>query len=292
MRPGISATVTPPSDRGKLVGMSIALPRLGFEDACIALQELGLEAIEVFLGQIGPGVMALPVNEAHARAVAETAHGHGLVVSTLNVVGDVTFDPFTNSRAANSTTDALASHLRLGEAMGSPRVLIWEGRVADRAAVPAAISTLIQIIERARDLSHLPEPPEISVELHPYTFAFEHDAVLELGTALAQIGAGLCLDFCHFGVALGRDFHLRLTEELMATVNHVHFADSDCRTPDFHFPPGDGILDFTAIGERLRSRDVTISWDLFSWLAPRDAMKRTFGRYQAFVAEFGPYGRT
>jgi hypothetical protein len=44
----------------------------------------------------------------------------GLIVSTLNVVGDITFDPFGGPEALATTIEGLASHMRWAAAMAAP----------------------------------------------------------------------------------------------------------------------------------------------------------------------------
>src|SRR5262249_40200167 len=163
-----------------------------------------------------PGV---PVFKAHAAAVGDVVRRAGLVVSTLNVVGDSTFDPFGGSAALATTIDGLAAHMRWATAMGSPRVLIWEGRVAREEDVDTACATLAKVIEAAGQRSGLSEPPAVSCELHPFTFGLKFRALPELAGALRGVGAGICFDFCHFGVALGREMLDHLDDTVVAAID-------------------------------------------------------------------------
>ena len=128
--------------------------------------------------------------------------------------------------------------MRWAAAMGAPRVLIWEGRVARREDVDAACGTLAQAIEAAGQRSGLADPPPVSCELHPFTFALKYRALPELATALRSVGAGICFDFCHFGVALGRDLLAHLDDDVVEAIDHVHFSDTDTKTSELHFPLG------------------------------------------------------
>src|SRR5262245_37759311 len=129
---------TPPPDHGKLIGMSLLAGRDDIETAAAAVKALGFEGMEVHVTQIGSGLPGVPVHEAHAAAVGDVLRQAGLVVSTLNVVGDATFNPFGGADALATTIDGLATHLRWGAALGAPRVLIWEGRLDRRDDVEAA----------------------------------------------------------------------------------------------------------------------------------------------------------
>jgi sugar phosphate isomerase/epimerase len=258
-------------DHGLRIGMSVVLLRDDLETSAATIAGLGFQAMEVHSSHLGPGLPGVTIYERHAEAAGELIRRQGLVVSTLNVVGDASFDPFGGPDALERTVAGMATHLRWAEAMGAPRILIWEGRVADPAAVSGACHTLREVIERARERAGLAEPPGISAELHPYTFGLQHRVLSELAATLASVGAGMCFDFCHFGVALGMDLLDSITDDVLAAINHVHYSDTDLRTSELHFPPGDGVLDLDAIGARLASRQIATSWDLFGWPSPRDA---------------------
>ena len=275
-------TAAPP-DHGKLVGMSLMASRDDVETAAATVKELGFDAMEVHAVHLGPNLPGVPVFEAHAAAVGDVVRRAGLIVSTLNVVGDATFDPFGGEAALAATVDGLATHMRWAAAMGAPRILIWEGRVAKRGDVDGACTTLARAIETAARRSGLSDPPPVSCELHPFTFALKHRAVPPLARALRSIGAGICFDFCHFGVALGRDILAFIDDEVLAAIDHIHYSDTDTKTSELHFPPGEGVLDLDAIGARLAGKPIAASWDLFGWPGPRHAVHARMSAYTSFV---------
>jgi sugar phosphate isomerase/epimerase len=168
--------------------------------------------------------------------------------------------------------------------MGAPRVLCWDGRGDARDAPQLLADCVSSALER----SGLDDPPAVSVELHPFTFALAQRVVPEVAEALRAAGAGICLDFCHFGVALGPTFGDELTADVLSAVNHVHFSDSDCTSSELHFPLGEGVLDLDALDARLDGLDVALAWDLFGWPAPRDAIRRTLPVYARYVRERTP----
>jgi sugar phosphate isomerase/epimerase len=270
-------------DHGKLIGMSLMAGRDDIEVAGAMVKELGFEGMEVHGNQIGPSLPGVPVFEAHAAAVGDVVRRAGLIVSSLNVVGDSSFDPFGGPTALATTVEGLAAHMRWAAAMGAPRVLIWEGRVAKREDLDAACKTLANVIDNARRRSGLSDPPSVSCELHPFTFALKYRALPELATALRSVGAGICFDFCHFGVALGGDLFALLAEDVVDTIDHIHFSDTDGRTSELHFPPGEGMLDLAAIGERIAGKPIAASWDLFGWPGPRYAVSAHMDAYRGFV---------
>lgn len=280
-------------DHGKLIGMSLIAGRDDIETAAATVKELGFDGMEVHAHHLGPGLPGVPVFEAHSAAVGDVLRNAGLIVSTLNVVGDVTFDPFGGPDALETTIDGLAMHMRWAAAMGAPRVLIWEGRVAKREDVDDACKTLMQAIEAATGRSQLQDPPPISCELHPFTFALKHRTLPQLAAALTSVGAGICFDFCHFGVALGRGLIDYLDDDVVAAIDHVHYSDTDTKTSELHFPPGDGVLDLDAIGARIAGKPIALSWDLFGWPGPRRVVRERLDVYRGFVerhaATVGPH---
>jgi sugar phosphate isomerase/epimerase len=273
----------PAPDHGKLIGMSLIAGREDIETAAVTVKELGFDGMEIHASQLGPGLPGVPVFEAHAAAAGDVVRRAGLVVSTLNVVGDVTFNPFGDADALTATIEGLAAHMRWAAAMGAPRVLIWEGRVENRAEVDEACRTLAQAIESATERSRLKEPPPVSIELHPFTFALKHKSIGKLAAALKPVGAGICFDYCHFGVALGRDLLPHLTDDVVDAIDHVHYSDTDTKTSELHFPPGEGVLDLEAIGSRLAGKAIALSWDLFGWPAARYAARARMDVYRSFV---------
>lgn len=275
--------MSPAPDTGLRIGMSVVLMRDDLETATTTILGLGFDAIEVHLDHLGPGMPGVPIFERHAEAAGELVRRHGLRVGTLNAVADPSFDPFGGSEAFEATARALALQLRLAAAMGSPRLLIYEGRLAEADELPRASDTLARCIDQARQVSGLADPPVISVECHPFTWALAHRRLPQLARALASVGSGICLDFCHFAVALGPDFMAEIDDEVLGAINHVHFADSDAATPELHFPPGLGVLDLEAIARKLAGRGLAIAWDLFGWPGPRTAIRATMPAYAAFV---------
>ena len=262
--------------------MSVTLLRDDLETAATTLAAAGFAAIEVHLSHLGPGLPSSPISEGHAAAVGEMLRRRGLVVSTLNAVADETFDPFGGPAAMEATVDALALQLRLAHAMGSPRLLIWEG-VADAAAVDKAPELLARCLDRARTRSGVVDPPAFSVECHPFTWGLEFHRLPELALLLGGVGSGICLDFCHFALGLGPRFIEALDPETLAAVNHLHYADTDAITPQLHFPPGRGVLDFDRIAKHLRGRGLAAAWDLFGWPGPRETVAKYLGDYSSFV---------
>jgi len=272
-------------DAGLLIGMTVPFARLDLEAAATELLTLGFEAVEVHTLQLGPGLPGVPVHERHAAAAGDGLRAASLPPVTLNAAGAPGFEPLGDEAAREQAIETLARELRLASALGAIRVICWDGRAGDPGQAASAPERLAAVIDAARRRSGLSDPPVVSVELHPFTFALAHGLVRETGAALREAGAGICLDFCHFGVALGRRFGDELDEDVLAAVNHVHLADSDCISSELHLPLGEGVLDLPGLTARFAGRGVALAWDLFSWPLPRAGLRAGFERYRELVLE-------
>lgn len=268
-------------DKGALIAMSVVLPRLDLEEAALTLQGLGFSWVEAHYAQMESPART-PMSEAAARVARDELGRQGVRIASFNAVGRPEFAPHEGPGAMSSSASCLAQDLRWASAMGAQRVLIWDGCPSDDD-LKQAPAVLRRCIEEAHERAELDEVPKVSVELHPFTFALQHDRVEALARELVACGAGICLDLCHFGVALGPDFLGHLAEGVLPAVNHVHFADTDCATSELHFPPGRGRLDLGAIAEALFGLEVAVAWDLFGWPTPRRAIAETKDAYAAFV---------
>jgi sugar phosphate isomerase/epimerase len=271
------------SDAGLLIGMTVPFARLDLESAAAELLALGFEAVEVHTLQLGPGLPGVPVHERHAAGAGEALRAASLPPVTLNAAGAPGFEPVGDEEEQARAVGMLTHELLLASALGASRVLCWDGRVNDPARAASAPEQLAAVIDAARSRTGLPDPPVISVELHPFTFALKHDLVSETASALSAVGAGICLDFCHFGVALGSGFGSELDDALLDAVNHVHLADSDCSSSELHFPLGEGVLDVAGLAAQFAGRRVALAWDMFSWPVPRSGMRAGFDRYRELV---------
>ena len=272
-------------DFGLKVGMSSNLPRLDLESAAAEIKAAGFDGMEIHISQAGPDLPGVPMYERHAAAAGELVRRAGLVVSTLNVVADPSFDPFGGRDALERTIAEMARHLRLAAAMGAPRLLIYEGRVAEQNQVSQACRTLAAAVEQAQQDSGLSNPPPVSVECHPYTFGLHHRRLGELAEGDDFGGWGHLPRPLSLWGGAGADFLGWIDDTVLGAINHVHYADTDCVTSELHYPPGQGVLDFGAIARRLDGKRLTVSWDLCGWPAPRRAVREQMAFYGAFVQE-------
>jgi sugar phosphate isomerase/epimerase len=273
--------VSSPADLGHAIGMTVALSWLDAEAASDELAGLGFTAVELHLAQLTPALPGAIASEAQAAAFGRMLSERGLVPSSLNAAGAPGFEPISGSW--EGAVDALAGQLRIAHAIGAPRVICWDGRPAALGDTRDAPARLVEAIVEAQRRSGVEDPPAVSVELHPFTFALACGLLEETATALHTVKAGLCIDFCHFAVALGAGFMEALTPAVVDATNHIHLADSDCVTSELHFPLGEGVLDVAQLLSVFKRRSVSLAWDLFGWPAPRLAMRRGLDRYREIV---------
>jgi sugar phosphate isomerase/epimerase len=273
------------NDIGKRIGMTAWMPLQDLEEACTELKELGFEGMSVVFTQVGSRLIPAPVYEAHYAAVGDLIREAGLIVSTLNAIEEPpNFDPFSSESSFDHTVEQLAKHLRNALAMGAPGILIWDGRADAEEQLISAPTTLVECLGRARQKAgSATSDLQISVELHPFTFGLKHQKLEELAPLLGGVGAGFCVDFCHLGVAAGGDFLHILTPSVLDATNEIHYADTDCKTSEFHFAVGRGNLNLPALEEHFRGRSLPVSLDLFQWPAPRSGVRTSWDNFSNFV---------
>ena len=270
-------TATQP-DHGKLIGMSLMAGRDDIEVAAATVRELGFEGMEVHASQIGPGLPGVPVFEAHAAAVGDVIRRAGLIVSTLNVVGDATFDPFGGPDALTTTIEGLASHMRWAAAMGAPRILIWEGRIAKRDDINSACDTLAQGDRSGRAPQRTRQPAA----------RFVRAASVHLRAEIPGAAAARC------GAPLGRCRHLlrllpfrRGAWRPARRPSRRRRGRGDRSRPLSPIPtPGHRSCIFrsakvswtwTRSAAKLAGKPIALSWDLFGWPGPRRAVRAAHG---------------
>lgn len=269
------------SEAGQLIGMTGWLAMQDLEEGCRTLLGLGFEAVGIYHTQVASRLIGAPTYDAHFAAAGACVRDMGLGVSTLNVIeDDPVLDPLTGD--PDAAAERLAIHLRHAAAMGAPGILIWDGRATDsKQADPSALA---RTIDRARaGAGSLAGALRVSVELHPFTFALKYGRLEELAAALPKVGASICMDFCHFAVAMGQDFIRNLSDDVLAAIGEIHYCDSDAQTSEFHFPPGKGILDLEEIETRLAARGIPAALDLFQWPFPQSAAVESMDYYRRFV---------
>ena len=276
-------------DVGKLVGMTAWLALEDLEEGCATLSDLGFEGVSIVYTQVGSRLIPAPLYEGHYAAAGDIIREAGLIVSTLNAIEDVPeFDPFTSTESNVHTAKRLAEHLKNAIAMGAPGILIWDGRADGPGQADEAPRLFSECIGRARELAGRGASDIcVSAELHPFTFGLKYRKLHELAALLPNVGAGFCVDFCHFGVACGKDFIGQLTPPVMEATREVHYADTDCKTSEFHYPAGRGVLDLDAIEEHFRGRRLPVGLDLFQWPAPRSGAHLAWDKFASFVRAQG-----
>jgi sugar phosphate isomerase/epimerase len=201
----------------------------------------------------------------HARAI-------GLPVLGLNVIGFDWFQPFGTDAELATTLRQLKASADDAEALGVPYLMIWEGvrparagrNVLEQHCLPRLLDVLGEVLPYAekKGLHLLSEP-------HPFTVGIDDWFAIELYDRLAAPNFGYIYDCCHYGVGRPTDY-VPAIANLGHRIHHIHFADSDMKTSEFHFPPGEGALELDAIVNAFAAIGYhgTISLDLYGWPLP------------------------
>lgn len=250
-----------------IIAGSIAFQDFPLEEALVRIRACGFDGVEMWQPHLArcrtPALLSWFGREARAN---------GLELFGLNVIGFDWFRPFGTEAERADTLGRLKDAMDDAVALGVKDVMIWEGVRPERAGrnvleqhcLPRLLALLGPALAHAgeRGLNILCEP-------HPFTVAIDDWFAIELHDRLAAPNFGYIYDCCHYGVGRPADY-VRAVANLGHRIRHIHFADSDMKTSELHFPPGEGVLDLDAIVEAFVALEYrgTISLDLYGWPMP------------------------
>jgi sugar phosphate isomerase/epimerase len=250
-----------------IIAGSIAFNDYPLEDALMRIRACGFDGVEMWQPHLAK--CRTPALLERFRAEAQDL---GLELFGLNVIGFDWFRPFGTEDELAATRRQLQSDIDYAAALGVQDVMIWEGVRPERAGrnileqhcLPRLLAVLGDALAYAerRGINILCEP-------HPFTVGIEDWFAMELYDRLAAPNFGFIYDCCHYGVGRRGDY-TRAIANLHHRIRHVHFADSDMKTSELHFPPGEGALDLDAVVAALAAIGYrgTISLDLYGWPMP------------------------
>ena len=237
------------------------------EDALARIRACGFDGVELWQPHL-----AKCRTPALLGRLRRDAAELGLELFGLNVIGFEWFRPFGTEEELAATLRQLKADIDYAVALGVADVMIWEGVRPERAGrnlleqhcLPRLLALLGEALPYAhrRGLNILCEP-------HPFTVAIEDWFAIELYDRLAAPNFGFIYDCCHYAVGRPED-SARAIANLGHRIRHLHFADSDLKTSELHFPPGEGELDLGAVVDALAAIGYrgTISLDLYGWPMP------------------------
>lgn len=252
----------------------------------ITFEDYPLEPMLGMLREIG--FSGVEMSKAHLRrcrtaalraSFAEYASGLGLRMGGLNAVGEPYFQPFGDSVQLAATLVGLREEVDYALSLGVKDVLIWEGRAPEGTTeehwIPYLLPRLLDLFRAALAYAE-PKQVRFLVEPHPFTVGMSDRLLASLYDQLDSAYFGITYDFCHYGVGRPRDY-VDAVRQLGRRIRHVHFADSDQKSSELHFAPGDGKMDMRAVLQALRDvgYDGKITLDLYGHPTPMEAAKRS-----------------
>jgi sugar phosphate isomerase/epimerase len=266
-----------------LTGMTIVFQAVPLEENLELQARLGFTATEVWKPHLGPRLGSRMLNE-----VARYARDIGIGLSALNSIGEPYFEPFAGETAYAGTLDGLKQDIEICHQLGIPTLAVWEGRPDPDRDLDWHLDVQIRLFSDALAYAGADGIARIVVEPHPFTIGFTLGGLPELCRRVGTARFGLILDTCHLGVAFPREYLARL-EPLVPFVHHVHLGDSDLRTSELHYPPGQGLMDLPACVRTLHDGGFrgSVAWDLFSWPFPRRAITETRAEFERLVGLLG-----
>jgi sugar phosphate isomerase/epimerase len=203
---------------------------------------------------------------------AASARTSGISMAGFNAVGEPYFQPFGTEREFEETIAGVKADTETTIALGSRDVLLWEGRAPQGTSEPEWVNRLLpRLIEIFQELLRFGRPLGVRylVEPHPFTVGMSDQVLCRLCDALDPAGFGVTYDFCHYGVGRPNDY-VDAIRALGPRIRHLHFSDSDQKSSELHFPPGQGRMDLPRILQALKEigYNGSITLDLYGYPMP------------------------
>lgn len=182
-------------------------------------------------------------------AFAKFAAGRRLKMGGLNVVGEPYYNPFGTDEQFDATLAGLRADVDFALSLGIHDVLIWEGirpkNVSDEYCRTRLLERLVDLFSAAL-IYAAPKRVRILIEPHPFTVGMDDQLLVGLCDALSSEHFGITYDFCHYAVGRPKDY-IQAVYALGRRIKHMHFSDSDGKTPELHFTLGEGCVDITGL---------------------------------------------
>ncbi len=258
----------------------------------ITFEEYPLETMLEILREIG--FTGVEMNKSHLRRCrtaslrehfVKQAGNLGIRMGGLNVVGEPYFQPFGDEVQLEATVAGLRQDVDYALSLGVKDVLIWEGCAPTGTTEEYWMEHLLpRLLALFRMVLAYAEPKQVRilVEPHPFTVGMSDRLLTRLYDRLDSACFGITYDFCHYGVGRPTDY-VEAVRRLGRRIRHVHFSDSDRKSSELHFAPGDGELDTKAVLQALRDigYDGNITLDLYGHPTPVEAAKRSLSAVRA-----------
>ena len=147
--------------------------------------------------------------------------------------------------------------------------MIWEGRAPQGSTesewLDRLLPRLVELFQTAIAFA-APKGVRFMVEPHPFTVGMSDRVLVKLCDKLDSVHFGVTYDFCHYGVGRPKDY-VSAVHALGPRIRHIHFSDSDQKSSELHFPPGQGRMNLESLLKAFKSigYDGTMALDLYGY---------------------------
>jgi sugar phosphate isomerase/epimerase len=225
-------------------GSSITFEDDPLERATGIMAELGFTRVEMWKPHL-----RRCRTPALRQAFANYAGTLGIRMGGLNVVGEDYFRPFGSDDEWQQTLQGLRNDVDYALSLGSNEVLVWEGvrpkHLTDQQCKEQLLPRLVDLFREAISYA-APSGVRFLTEPHPFTVGMADDFLIALCDSLPAESFGVVFDFCHYGVGRPNDY-VEAVRRLRHRICHIHFSDSDQKSSELHFAPGDGKMDLPSL---------------------------------------------
>ena len=267
-----------------MTGSTITLQDYPLETALDLFREAGFDRLEMWKHHLKQCR-----TDQLRKLFTEYACRTGIAMAGFNAVGEDYFQPFGSDAELERTLDGLKADTLFALSLGTPDVLIWEGRAPANTTEHQWINQYLpRLTELMREIIAFGKPlgARYLAEPHPFTVGMSDRFLIALCDALDDERFGITFDFCHYGVGRRTDY-VDAIYRLGPRIRHIHFSDTDGQTSELHFPPGTGCLDIDRMLDAFREIGYkhTITLDLYGYPMPVQALRSAGERMRA-AADF------
>ncbi len=245
------------------------LGRLGFDYV-----EISMDPPEAFPGKLRK------LREDIARVIGH--YGMGMIAHMPTFVSTADLSESIRRASVEETLAALevASELGIEKAVLHPALVTGLGKFVPEKARKHGLSSLKEILERARVLNITVCVENMFAKSGSFTTPGEFRAVFEEFPDL-----GITLDVGHASLAGGLNNALEFIHVLGNRIHHVH-ANDNFGKEDNHLPVGAGVIDFHRILSQLKRSgyDDTLTVEVFS--RDRDYLRMSLEKLKHLWEEF------
>ena len=260
-----------------MIGSSITLEDYTLEENVRIFRDHGFDRVEMWKYQI----RRCKTDELRQKFAAY-AQGMGIAMGGLNAVDEEYYEPFGTDGQFQSTLDGLKGDVDIALSLGTRDVLVWEGRAPEGTTeserLDRCLPRLIELFQEAIAYA-APKGVRFLVEPHPFTVGMSDRFLSRLCDTLGLDHFGVTFDFCHYGVGRPQDY-VKAVHALGPRIRHIHFSDSDQKSSELHFPPGQGRMDIQALLKAFKEihYDGTMALDLYAYPIPVQAFPQAVKR--------------